>query len=192
MAIDLEWKGPFLINPRPPAFSPSEPNLFDLSGLYLLTIEHEGGYLINYVGETGVNFRERPLRAGTAWSYGGRFNDQSKRSREMVDPDQFAQGRRVVTETPTRQEFSYDYSKYQAQLDKIYKSFRYFLAPTFESESIRKSMEAGIIRTLLCSNDEKIRNFLYNINPRKQSPYPLQITMKSSVLFHGLGAAVNC
>lgn len=192
MIVTLEWEGPFSIVPRPMGIIPSAPELLARHGLYLLTVESAGGYLINYVGQTGRSFSQRPIKASIQWSYGKRFKDKMERSREMVDPDEFARGHRVVTETPTREQFDADYPRFERLLDQLYASFRIFLAPTDVDSPTRRLIEAGIIRELRQSGDPKVRDFLYNLSPSQPSRTPFKVTMRSETRFHGLGATFRC
>src|SRR5688572_22866992 len=84
MEVPLSWLGPYVFVPQPGfdcVFDRQETNA---QGLYLWTIEHDGGYLINYVGETGRDLWTR-LVEDVAYSFGGREGIVS-------DPVKFRQG----------------------------------------------------------------------------------------------------
>jgi hypothetical protein len=151
--------------------------------LYLWTVEFEGGYLVNYVGETGRDLWSR-LAENVAWSFGGREGAVS-------DPEQFRQGRAVTLATFNISEFLADYLRLSTAIYGVYQSYRMFVAPIQLEESVRKYVEAGIIRTLLSSGG-RVAAFLGNTRLIRRSPEPLSARFVSGQRFHGIGEIIDC
>ncbi len=113
MEVALSWLGPYVIVPQPGfACVLDHPAETRHPGLYLWTIEYEGGYLINYVGETGRDLWSR-LVENVAWSFGGRGGGVS-------DPVQFRQGRIVPLAQFCISEFLADYARLSAAIYELY------------------------------------------------------------------------
>ena len=183
MEVALDWAGPFVFVPqsgfecvfdRPGTSGP---------GLYLWTIEYDGGYLVNYVGETGRDLWSR-LAEGVAYSFGGREG-------VISDPEQFRRGRPVPLATYSFAEFLADYPRLSVAIHGVYRSYRVFIAPVQLAESVRRFAEAGIIRSLR-STGGQVAGFLCNSRLIGRSPEPLAVRFRGGHRFHGLGELVEC
>jgi hypothetical protein len=66
-SIQVAFRGPFSLEPQNgfPTVIGGDVGR-EASGVYLWTVEHQGGYLINYVGETRAGFGRR-TQAQVQW-----------------------------------------------------------------------------------------------------------------------------
>jgi hypothetical protein len=187
--IPLTFFGPFTYDAQPGFQRVFEAALAQDYGLYLWTIEYEGGYLVNYVGETERTFAIR-IQEGRAWSYGKKYDkDVKPKSRRVVDPDLFVLGQRRVISTPSKAEFFADLPRYTAILDQLYRGYRFFLAPTQVDGPTRRRIERGLIRTLQGAG-RTTSDFLYNdpLNQVFTPKYGVGLTLPA--IIHGLGKFV--
>lgn len=183
MEVMVSWYGPYVFVPQagfecvfecPETMGP---------GLYLWTVEHKDGYLVNYVGETGESLRKR-LAQGVQWSLGG--NDGV-----VSEPAQFRQGRRFTLAKFSFQEFLADSPRLSAAIYENYRAYRVFVAPVKVDSKVRKYIEAGIIRALRAA-DPKFADFLCNRHLTGASPSPLSVRFATRQPFHGLEALIKC
>lgn len=186
MEMMIDWLGPFAFVPqpgldcvfnRPEAAGP---------GLYLWTVECQGGFMVNYVGEAGQG--KKTLRSrlieNVQWSYAG--NDGG-----VSDPVHFREGRRVLLREFDFPEFLADYAQLSSVIHEVYRSYRVFIAPLSVQDHVRRFVEAGIIRTLRAAGGT-IAEFLYNKRLIGSSPEPLVARFRSRHRFHGLPEAIEC
>jgi len=183
MVVTISWLGPYVLIPqlgfecvfdRPEAEDP---------GVYLWAVEHQGGYLINYVGQTRNNLKVRQ-RDDVVWGLGGREG-------KVADPMQFRQGRLVILHTFTFSQFLADYAQLSAQTYETYQIMRVFIAPISVDDTIRSQIESGIIRSLKAAGGS-VADFLKNKNTVSPSPTPLSAQITSGQHFHGLGQVIVC
>jgi hypothetical protein len=192
--IALRWHGPFVLVPEPGSECVFDHQVATGRGIYLWTIRHGDGYLINYVGETGKGEQTFAVRLadGVRWDLAGKAKG-NRRTKEMIcDPDLFPQGKRVpIAERFSIKEFLADYSRLSSALYRNYCCCQVFLGPTEVDDTTRKFIEAGIIRTIRASRGEAAA-FLSNRRLISPSPSPFRVRMESPVQFHGLNSMVDC
>jgi hypothetical protein len=181
--ITLDWHGPYTLLHQPDTKIPCifASNDCGGCGVYLFTVEHNNGYLINYVGETKC-FQKR-FHQHIKWSFDGKDH-------VAAEPDQFRHGIREAHEFSDA-EFNKDHAKWSAWIEDNYLAYRVFVAynEEFVSQDIRRYVEAAIIRTL-ADTGGSIKDFLYhpNINKYKNvSPTePFLLQFPTSPVLHGL------
>lgn len=183
MEVILNWVGPYVFVPQPGFECVFERPETSGPGLYLWAIEYDGGYLVNYVGETGRDLWSR-LAENVAYSFGGREG-------VISDPEQFRQGRPVPLATYSFAEFLADYPRLSAAIYEVYRSYRVFIAPTQLAEAVRRYAEAGIIRSLQASSG-RVADFLCNSRLIGRSQEPLAVRFRGGHKFHGLGELIEC
>ena len=192
--IALRWHGPFVLVPEPGYECVFDHQVASSRGIYLWTIQHGDGYLINYVGETGQGKHTfaRRLAEGARWDFGGKAEGNDTTTEMICDPDLFPQGKRVpIAERFTIKEFLADYPLLSSALYRNYCCCRVFLGPTDVDRATRKFIEAGIIRTIRAVRGEA-DDFLSNRQLINPSPEPFRVRMESPVQFHGLNSVIDC
>lgn len=192
--MTLHWHGPFVMVPQAGFGCVFDQHVGSASGIYLWTIEHADGYLINYVGETGKggqSFSGR-LADEVRWDLGGQAKGNMRTTGIVCNPERFAQGERVpIAEAFTIKDFLADYPRLSSATYRVYCSYRIFLGPTEVDTATRKYVEAGIIRAIRNASG-KVAAFLSNKQLIAPSPEPFGVRMESPVRLHGLDSRVLC
>lgn len=180
--VELRWSGPYPFIPKP-----GETGVFDtpvgyLPGVYIWAIEHEGAYLVNYVGkakgEMGARIR-------------GSFNHSlTGKDKLIVDPLDFASGKRRIIAKPTVSDFLAN-DEYRDSVLEAYRCLFAFLAPFSGDDDVRQYIEAGLIRTLKDAVGN-VNDFLCNRKHGKRSPFRFTVELKAGVTILGLGPVVYC
>jgi hypothetical protein len=180
MNITLNWAGPFVLEPKTSTNAVVNTKLGSQSGLYLWTVECDGGFLVNYVGQTVRPFTKR-FEEHQNWSF-------FRGPEHLVDIEKFKQGVRcrigssspVAVGTP---EFNH--------MMETYRCYRVFLAPLAQRSDILESIEAGIINTLRAGDAKQVA-FLWNKRASRPPGPGIQVVMTTPAPIHGLPSVLNC
>jgi hypothetical protein len=160
----VDFHGPFLAKAGTLDFE--LPSFAQRGGIYLWTVEFEGGYLTNYVGETIRPFPDRFLDH-KKWYQSGK---------DVCDPDLMAKGENWLLDKPTIE-----------QTIKFFACYRLFLAPMDSSKEQLLRIENAIIRRLLIIGG-KCKDFLGNKRTKPLEIVGEKMLIKCESVIHGLGA----
>ena len=161
---ELFFSGPYAATPDTVTIDLPR-NLRCLRGVYLWTIEHDGGYLVHYVGKTVRPFSSR-FREHAKWHEGGR---------DILDPEFFAKLEKWSVEQPSRE-----------TIVRFFSLYRVFLGPIAVDDEVLVNIEHAIIHKLL-SADEKCKRFLGNTRKRNLGTGTQKLLIRCGSLIHGLG-----
>jgi hypothetical protein len=167
--VHLTWRGPFSFysdQGLPCVFE--DEFIRSHCGVYLWTIEHEGGYLVNYVGKTTRTFA---VRFAEELEY--------ERAQELrVDVDLLFQGIRKPVEP------------HRDRVEEVLKAYRIFAAPL--PPDLGDSAFLGIERTLINAFHDagaKYSSFLWN--PRCRRRFNGTLTIDPSNLLGLEGGTIS-
>lgn len=193
--MELRWYGPFVLVPQPGFECVFDQQIAAGKGIYLWTIQHGDGYLINYVGEAGKGKQSLSGRIAenVRWDFGGQAKGNMRAKGMICDPERFPRGERVpIAEAFTIEDFLADYPRLSSATYRAYCCYRVFLGPTQEVDTAtRRYIEAGIIRAIRNDGGE-VATFLSNRRLIAPSPEPFRVRMESPVRFHGLDSVIQC
>jgi hypothetical protein len=190
----LNWAGPFVMLPQSEIGLPNALGRDGCvgTGIYMLTVECDAGYRVNYVGETGTSIHGR-LTAHYEESSSGAEG-------KAAEPAKFRMGIREIHRFD-RIEFQANRAKWSEWIDDNYRAYGVFLAtadsnPELGDQATRRDVEAAIIRTLFVEGGN-IAGFLYHPNRQKyfnrRSSTPFSIQFQDCPKFHGLaGKRIEC
>ena len=170
--IEIAFQGPFSLEPQPGLPSVIGGSIgHDESGVYLWTVEHADGYLINYVGKTTAGFASRTKQ---------QVKYMRDNKDDIWDVDRLLKGEKVFLHS-RRNPVPNDVFRreYFAQIEKLLRAYRAFWA-SVESR-LAEDVEKSII-------DELSRGpygyFLANVAPGKA--YGLSISVSAPATLLGI------
>lgn len=186
----LEFDGPFKL------CGSRERTLFDqkvaqLPGIYLWTVRFQGGFLINYVGETGVSFCER-MKDHMIQCMGGNYRvcDAGwllKGERKILWNGMWRKGTRDLMLV-----FVEKYVKLAPEIRAYLEVLDIFVAPVQVSKRIRRRIE-GAIAFSLRQGPAPIGNFItedVRYFGRKDDEVPIQVMISSNEKLLGLDSQI--
>ena len=161
---ELFFRGPYSARPNTVVIDLPQ-DLKALSGVYLWTIECDGGYLVHYVGKTIRPFSSR-FAEHTKWHESGR---------DVLDPDYFPKLEKWLVENPSRE-----------TIIRFFSLYRVFLGPIVVDKEVLVNIEHAIIHKLL-SADQRCKEFLGNTQKRNFGAGTQRVPIRCDSLIHGLG-----
>lgn len=182
----LDWHGPF-------CFQGEEDLLLSSSvakqyGVYLLTVEHQGGYLIYSAGLTTRTFKQR-------------FQEHIKAYRTGVytifDARKFQTGERVEVwrgfwfrkrTHEMEQEFKNRYEEINLAASELLSAFRIFLAPLTTEKRVLERLEAAIMNNLYLGIGavSHLPDRGMHLAPRRSDEEVFEVRSVAKVCLHGL------
>lgn len=186
-AVSLEFSGPFKL------YGAKGKLLFDqkvarLAGVYLWTVRFRGGFLINYVGETGNSFYRR-MKDHMIQCLGGNYR--------ICDAEQLLEGRKIILWNGMWRKGTRDlmpmfvdekYVELAPRIRDYLKVLDIFVAPFDTDKRTRRRIE-GAIAFSLREQDDPIGSFIsedVRYSGRKQNETPIQVAITSSAKLLGL------
>jgi hypothetical protein len=140
--IVLNFQGPFRWHGSLEEVVFSQEGIIDQPGIYLWCAEQPQGYLVYYVGETGVSFKYR-FEGHAKSYYCGEYS--------FLNTDEFVQGKRVVVwwgklrmKENWASEFNQKSQELIPKLVEFLGVMRIFLAPLNVERNIRQRIESTI------------------------------------------------
>jgi hypothetical protein len=186
-AVTLEFSGAFSWLSSDPATSIFEAPAARAAGIYLWTVDTPDGYLIYYVGETGVAFRQR-LHQHLSQQLAGMYH--------IYEPGLFAVGQKHALwrgmygrdrESGLAAFVEYLPTLAPALVDFV-RLMRFHLAPLTCHMRLRRRIEAALARHL-SSQPGLVGSFQdmgIRYLPRRAGEEPIQVRCQSSVMLLGL------
>lgn len=185
-AYTLNWHGPFCLQG-------GENSLFGSSvakhhGIYLLTVEHQDGYLIYSAGLTTRTFKKR-------------FQEHIKAYRTGVytifDAKSFKNGDRVQVwrgfwfqkrTNEIEKEFKERYEEINFATSELLATFRIFLAPLTVEKRVLERLEAAIMNNLYLGigTVSNLPDRGMHLVPRRSDEKAFRVNSISAVCLHGL------
>jgi hypothetical protein len=184
--LQLCWHGPYSFFgdvDRPSVTTPEFVHK-NAKGVYLWTIQTDGGHYISYAGKTGRQYR----------AFATRFNEHIKWTLdggegEVLDPVELRAGRiKTYAEWRTTTEFRAD-PKLRKVVEKALRCFAIFVCPINEPSHI-PLIEGAIIRRMRMATGKAAEFFANKTASRTLLPFRVQFV--SSPNFHGLGTDLEC
>lgn len=185
--VSLEFLGPFKLCGNKAKL------LFDqdiawLAGIYLWTVQFRDGFLINYIGETGVSFSRR-MKDHMIQCIGGNYR--------ICDAEQLLEGKKRILWNGVWRKGTRDllpmfvdemYVKLAPQIRDYLRVLDVFVAPIETDKRTRRRIE-GSIAFSLREKAEPIGTFVsedVRYLGRKQNEMPIQVSITSSAKLFGL------
>ena len=155
--IVLNFQGPFRWHGSLEEVVFSQEGIIDQPGIYLWCAEQPQGYLVYYVGETGVSFKYR-FEGHAKSYYSGEYS--------FLNTNEFVQGKRVVVwwgklrmKENWASEFNQKSQELVPKLVEFLGVMRIFLAPLNVERNIRQKIESTIA-AYLKKQPEPIGSFI--------------------------------
>lgn len=177
--IKLKMKGPFsLIGSK---------NLFTIpdnhsSGIYFFTIRVENRYLIEYVGITTRNFKDRFVEHIRELLSGGYqlYDFQKLRNRKSFVVWKGRYGK----DTDDITVFLNNYQQFSQIIKQQLQELKIFLIPIDTKKRILERIEGKIYQILRKNNDEQIMTFIKGVrsNPRREDEESMKVQIESNAL----------
>lgn len=157
-------------------------------GVYIFTIPYRlGGYLVSYVGETGVSFGKR-IKDHVIQTIGGNYR--------ICDPDYLLRGEEIVLwnglwRQGTRDKVMEYLEQFEELAPSIHKLFRIkviFVAPLKTDKRIRRRLE-GAIAIHIKSMPKPVSSLLpadIRYHVRKKCEEPISVAIISDCQLHGI------
>lgn len=185
--VSLEFSGPFKLCGNKAKL------LFDqdiawLAGIYLWTVQFRGGFLINYIGETGTSFSRR-MKDHMIQCLGGNYR--------ICDAERLLEGKKKILWNGVWRKGTRDllpmfvdemYVKLAPQIRDYLRVLDVFVAPIEIDRRTRRRIEGSIAFSLREKAEpigtivsEDVRYF-----GRKQNETPIQVSITSSAKLFGL------
>ncbi len=147
MDIDVEFQGPLAWVRVSGAEFIFEADVAQKTGVYLWTVETADGFLIWYVGETGVSFHQRMKE---------HFKEQLSGMYMLYDPEAFIRGEKLLVwegmyrkgEERRVPEYLEAFPAMSSAMANFAKQIRFFVASLDGEPRLRKRVEAGIAKHL--------------------------------------------
>lgn len=188
----VEFEGPFGLASRTPPLLFEQP-VAAKSGVYLWAIPYaKGGYLVSYVGETGVSFWQR-TKDHLIQTMGGNYR--------ISDPDRLAEGEaKVVWDGLWRRDTRNRMLEYIERVVELAPLARrelqltvMFVAPLDVDARMRQRIEAGI--ALAIRRQEALSSSLLpddiRYRPRRESEPLIQVEVRCPAPVHGIPTSVD-
>ena len=184
LQIDVEWKGPY----GWPKINTDLPSLPDTPGIYLFTVDFDGGYLIYAAGYTGRPLQKR-FREHTREYMSGVYN--------VLDIDAMRHGIRKVIwkgfwhkdRPPGRER---EYIRRKTEIDNAVRNqllgYRIFAANIGTQPRLMKRLESSIMTILYKQPPpfSDIPDTGMSLSRKWRSEPPITVTSKTKVTLHGL------
>jgi hypothetical protein len=191
-SITLNWQGPFAW----PGFGCTEisdwrkiPAISKASGIYLWTVEHNGGFLIYTAGLTRRSFQER-FNAHNREYYSGKYT--------IFDVPSIQEGKRKVVwpgfwftkNIPPEQieEYKNRRDEIKEATDDFLSNYRLFIAELPQSQRLLERIEAAIMFNLyaMTGPESKIPARGMKLTPKYNYELPILVQSRADSPFHGL------
>ncbi len=192
VVVELRWQGPFAWpgmagSRRVTGLESAE--VAGSCGVYVWTVEHEGGFLVYAAGETRRPFRVR-FREHTREYRSGRYTvfnaaAMKRGERKKVWPGfWYSKQRRQALE----QEYSQRSSEIARALDELLSSYRVLVAPLPPERRLLQRVEGAIMAALYAAIGPAavLPDRGMALAPRWPSEAPIRVRSISPVLIHGL------
>lgn len=188
----VEFEGPFGLASRTPPLLFEQP-VAAKSGVYLWAIPYaKGGYLVSYVGETGVSFGQR-TKEHLIQTLGGNYR--------ISDPDLLVEGQaKTLWNGLWRRDTRDQMLEYIERVGELAPLARrelqltvMFVAPLDVDARMRQRIEAGIaleIRRQKASSPSLLPDDI-RYRPRREGESPIRVEVRSPANVHGLPPSVD-
>ena len=158
MKRQLNWEGPFAL------CSGDAPVLFDdqagqLNGLYLWGVTIDDAFLVNYVGETGRDFRERHIEH-VQWWLSGYYRAYDAETFKGGELQEACKGIGDPRERGRMSEVILGHADSAPKIAAFLKVVRVMVAPFEAERRLRRRAEGAIYRKIRNSDSEQVRTFL--------------------------------
>jgi hypothetical protein len=188
----VTWEGPYLLVPDHQQ-SVWHADAAGRHGLYLVTVEHEQGYLIYFAGLTTRPFRRR-------------FREHVRAYRSGVytvfDAQAFQRGQRVKIwpgfwfgKRPEAlvKEYANRCAEIQAAVEELLRAYRVFFAPLEVPARTLERVEAALMMVLYSGEGTaaQLPDKGMHLAPRWPAEPPLVVSMTAPVKLHGVPASLE-
>lgn len=189
--MELNFQGPYVFHSDNNNLIFNEP-ISHQAGIYLWAINYKNGYLIEYIGETGVLFYKR-MKEHFIQTVGGNYR--------ICDPQSLKEGKvKIIWNGMWRKgtrdkmpSFLNSYTQLCPVIQNYLKTVEIFLAPFEADRKLRRRIE-GAIAKFIKEQPSPIGDLLpsdIRYTLRKKSEKPIAVQLKSSKKIFGFPAIVE-
>lgn len=173
----LSWHGPFTFVPCADELCVFNQSLAQQPGIYLWTIAHGDGYLINYVGQASKQTMHKRLAQGVQYVLSGQDY--------WANLDKFEAGVREVEPKIPIQQFLGEYDQRSGEIIRLLRLYQVFLSPHAGNVCSTKQIESLLIDRLR-QGDGPVASFLANERIGTLPPMDVRVAFQTPCRLYGL------